>query len=82
MQPPPAKNNFIEPQKAVKTIQDMSAWKNSETYYELIGFINSVCTKIQRTTLMDEIQPSGGILNLLSVLNRLIKLAEETPPVQ
>lgn len=76
---PPYK--FIEPEKLIKDPSEMKKWENSETYYDLIGFINSICVCIQGKTLSYNCQMSSCIQKLVEMLEKLEKLAIETPPI-
>lgn len=76
------KLKFVEPQKLVKTAMDMALWEKSVTYYDLLGFINSVCVCIQGRSLNYKCQISSSAQKLLDLLEKLEKLAMETPPVQ
>lgn len=81
MEPQLPKYNFMEPQKEVKNPIEMKRWENSETYYDLIGFINSVCMCIQGKSLSHKCEVSSCVQKLLEMLAKLEKLAMETPPV-
>lgn len=81
MEPPLTKYNFLEPQKEVKNPMEMKRWENSETYYDLIGFINSVCMCIQGKSLSHKCELSTCVQKLLEMLTKVEKLAMETPPV-
>ncbi|KAG5676217.1 hypothetical protein PVAND_006066 [Polypedilum vanderplanki] len=80
-QPPKAKFSFVEPQKMIKSPMDMTNWEKSEAYYDLIGFISSVCMCIQGKSLQQKCNISPPVQKLLDMLNKLEKLAIETPPV-
>lgn len=77
-----SKYKFIEPQKLVKSAMEMTTWEKSVTYYDLLGFINSVCVCIQGRSFNYKCQISTGVQKLLDMLEKLEKLAMETPPVQ
>lgn len=79
----PAENkfNFVVPEKKVKSQMDMAAWQNSETYYELLGFINSVAQVVQGKRLTDNFEQSAPVQKLLDLINALEQLAIETPPI-
>lgn len=82
MAAPGPKYDFAEPQKLIKNAVDMATWEKSETYYDLLGFINSVCMCMQGRSLNYKCQISPGIQKLLDMLGKLEKLALETPPVE
>lgn len=73
--------DFIEPEKQIKDPSEMKKWENSETYYDLLGFINSICVCIQGKTLSYNCQMSTCTQKLLAMLGKLEKLAMETPPI-
>lgn len=59
----------------------MGKWEKSETYYELIGFINAVSVAVQGKRNSDKMEATGAIDGLLKVLKELNKLVDETPPI-
>lgn len=81
MDPPKPKFNFIEPQKEVKNAMEMVRWEKSETYFDLLGFVNSLCMCIQGRNNSYKCQVSPIVQKLLDVLGKIEKLAIETPPV-
>lgn len=81
MDPPKPKFSFVEPQKEIKNAMEMARWENCETYYDLIGFINSICMCIQGKSLSNKCQMSPTVEKLLDMLQKVEQLAMETPPV-
>jgi serine/threonine-protein phosphatase 2A activator len=82
MEAPGPKYKFVEPEKLVKSPMDMAKWEKSETYYDLLGFINSICMCIQGRSLSYSCPISPTVQKLLDMLDKLEKLAIETPPVE
>lgn len=82
MEAPKPKYEFVEPEKLIKTALDMAKWEKSEAYYDLLGFVNSVCMCIQGRSLNFKCQVSPNVQKLLEVLAKIEKLAIETPPVE
>jgi len=82
MEPPKPKFHFIEPQKLIKTTLDMNSWEKSETYYDLLGFVNSICMCIQGKSQNYNCEVSPIVQKLLDMLDKLEKLALETPPLE
>lgn len=82
MGPPKSKYNFIEPQKQIKNEMDMPRWEASETYYDLAGFINSICMCIQGKSLSYKCQVSPAVQKLIEMLDKFEKLAIESPPIE
>lgn len=82
MEAPGSKYNYVEPDKLVKNVLDMVKWEKSETYYDLLGFINSVCMCIQGRKLNYNCQISPVVEKLLEVLDKFEKLAVDTPPIE
>lgn len=78
---PALKYNFIEPDKQIKDHSEMKKWEISETYYDLLGFVNSICMCIQGKTLSHKCQMSACTQKLVEMLEKLEKLAIETPPI-
>lgn len=81
MDPPKPKFAFVEPQKEIRNEMDMARWEKSETYYDLLGFINSLCMCIQGKSLNYKCKPSEMVQKLVDMLMKFEKLAIETPPV-
>jgi serine/threonine-protein phosphatase 2A activator len=82
MKAPAPKFTFVEPQKLVKNPPDIALWENSEAYYDLLGFINSVCMCIQGKSLNYKCHISPTVEKLLAMIDKLEKMAIETPPVK
>lgn len=82
MEPPKSKYVFVEPQKEIKNAMEMARWESSETFYDLVGFINSICMCIQGKSLTYKCQVSPVVQKLLVMLENLEKLAMESPPVE
>lgn len=72
---------FVEPEKQIKDFTEMKKWENSEAYYDLLGFINAICMCIQGKTLSYKCQMSPCAQKLVEMLEKLEKLAIETPPI-
>ncbi|CRL01314.1 CLUMA_CG014249, isoform A [Clunio marinus] len=81
MSSPMMKYNFVEPQKEIRNAMDMTRWENSETFYDLLGFINSICMCIQGKSLSLKCDVSPVVQKLINMLENFEKLAIETPPI-
>lgn len=81
MDPPGPKYDFRETEKLIRTTMDMEKWEHSETYYDIMGFINSICFCIQGKGQSSKYEISPIIKKILNVLDKMEKLAIETPPV-
>ncbi|XP_035909962.1 serine/threonine-protein phosphatase 2A activator-like [Anopheles stephensi] len=75
------KQEFVVPQKLVKSNADMEMWRMSECYYDLLGFISSMCEALQGTRNNQQLVMPPVVEKLMKVLDRLEQLAIETPPV-
>lgn len=73
---------FQIPQKLVKNAEEIKIWESSETYYDLLGFINSACVSVQGKSLKHSCQVSTAVQKILDVLSEMEKLLTETPPIQ
>ena len=73
---------FQIPQKMIKNAEEIKIWESSETYYDLLGFINSACVCVQGKSLKHPCQVSPAVQNILDVLSEMEKLLIETPPIQ
>lgn len=82
MNPPESKYIFKEPQKLIKSAMDMAKWEKSEAYFDLLGFLNSICMIIQGRSLNYKCQISPAVQKLLDMLGMFEKLAIETPPIE
>ena len=72
---------FQIPQKLIKNAEEIKIWESSETYYDLLGFINSACVCVQGKSLKYSCQVSTAVQKLLDVLSDMEKLLTETPPI-
>lgn len=75
------KYNFKVPSKEVKNPMDIQKWQNSETYHELINFIQAVCKCITGKSNSSQCFVSPNIEKLLKLIDHLQKLVESTPPI-
>ncbi|XP_055589721.1 uncharacterized protein LOC129741930 [Uranotaenia lowii] len=75
------KYDFKVPEKQIKSAMEMAHWEKSESYYDLLGFISSMCVALQATRLSQKIEINPVIQKLMDALSRLEQLAIETPPV-
>jgi serine/threonine-protein phosphatase 2A activator len=82
MEPPKPKFVFVQPQKLIKNPMEMANWEKSEAYYDLLGFISSICMCIQGKSLKHKCYTSPATQKLLDMLRKLEKFAIETPPVE
>lgn len=73
---------FQIPQKLIKNAEEIKIWESSETYYDLLGFINSACVCVQGKSLKHPCQVSPVVQKILDVLSDMEKLLKETPPIQ
>ena len=73
---------FQIPQKLIKNAEEIKIWESSETYYDLLGFINSACVCVQGKSLKHSCQISPAVQKILDVLTDIEKLLTETPPIQ
>lgn len=72
---------FQIPQKLIKNAEEIKIWESSETYYDLLGFINSACVCVQGKSLKHPCQVSPAVKKILDVLSEMEKLLTETPPI-
>lgn len=77
----PTKLGYKIPEKLIKNVMDMASWEKSEAYYDVFGFISSMCVALQGTKQSQPIEFSPIIHKLIDALKRLEQLAIETPPV-
>ncbi|XP_062551514.1 serine/threonine-protein phosphatase 2A activator isoform X2 [Armigeres subalbatus] len=77
----PVKYDFKIPEKNIKNVMDMAIWEKSEAYYDIFGFISSMCVALQGTKQSQTLEYSPVIQKLIDALRRLEQLAIETPPV-
>lgn len=80
-EPEEKKFNFVVAEKKIKSPMNMTTWQHSETYYDLLGFINTVCQMVQGKRLTDNLNESEPVKGLLQILAAVEQLAIDTPPV-
>lgn len=81
VKPKAPKFSYVEPQKEIKNDMEMAKWEHSETFYDLLGFINSVCMCIQGKSNSFKCQVSPAVQKLLDMLEKIEQMAIETPPI-
>lgn len=78
----PANHQFLEPEKAVKTLTDMAIWEKSEAYMEYTGFIATLNEAIKAKPLSVDCKISDNVKKLLDMLELIDKLIDEFPPIE
>ncbi len=81
METEPEKPLFKAPEKLIRTAADMQTWEKSETFYEILGFINSLSYIIQGKSNSYKCDDSKPIQKILEMLDSMEKLAKDTPPI-
>jgi serine/threonine-protein phosphatase 2A activator len=81
METEPEKPHFKAPEKLIRTAADMQTWEKSETFYEILGFINSLSYIIQGKSNSYKCDDSKPIQKILEMLDSMEKLAKDTPPI-
>jgi serine/threonine-protein phosphatase 2A activator len=69
------------PEKKIKSQDDMAAWERSETHFDLIGFINTICMAVQGKRLSSPCELTDVAKGVLNILAKFEQLAVETPPI-
>lgn len=75
-------HRFLEPEKAVKSITDMTIWEKSEAYMEYTGFIATLNEAIKGKPLSVDCKVSPNLLKIMDMLDKIDKLIENCPPVE
>lgn len=78
----PSNHRFLEPEKAVKNMTDMTVWEKSEAYMEYTGFIATLNESIKGKPLSVDCKISEGVSKVLNMLDKIDALIGEFPPVE
>lgn len=73
------KCKYVEPVRAVKSMNDMALWEKSTAYYDIIGFIRTINRAVQGKKLSTKLNPSPTANNLLHIFAALNKMIDENP---
>lgn len=75
-------HEFIPPQRAVLSFEDMVVWEKSEAYYEYVGFITAMNDAVRGKSLHAECPRTEVTEGLINLLEKLDTWITETPPIQ
>lgn len=75
-------HEFMPPERAVLSFEDMPVWEKSEAYYEYIGFITAMNDAVQGISLNAQCPRTEVTNGLISMLGKLDTWLTETPPIQ
>ncbi|CAK1600137.1 unnamed protein product [Parnassius mnemosyne] len=78
----PPNHRFLEPEKAVKTITDMTIWEKSEAYMEYTGFIATLNEAIKGKPLSVDYKISKNVTKIMDMLEKVDKLISDFPPIE
>lgn len=78
----PPDHRFVEPQKAVKSITDMTIWEKSEAYMEYTGFVATLNESIKGKPLTVDCKVSDNVKKIINMLDKIDRIIDEFPPVE
>ncbi|EJD01820.1 Phosphotyrosyl phosphatase activator [Fomitiporia mediterranea MF3/22] len=73
--------SYAPPRKCILSKEQLDAFQNSNTYQEIISYIETLNDAVVDVKLTDECGESEGITAVLGVLDEVEKLARDTPPI-
>ncbi|GAB5590628.1 Serine/threonine-protein phosphatase 2A activator 2 [Umbelopsis nana] len=74
--------SFTVPQKRILTREDLDEFQASDAYAQFIGFIENLNESVKGVKTDSEIETSPSVEKVLDLLDALIKLKLEIPPVE
>jgi serine/threonine-protein phosphatase 2A activator len=75
------KFEFKTPTKEIKSPMDMKKWQDSETYHQLMNFIDAICKSITGKKNSTSCNISPKVEMLMKTLQNLENLIRANPPV-
>jgi len=72
---------YITPYKAILSPADLETWKQSTTHQSIVDYIAQLNASIVGKKLTDTVPESEAVLSLISILERVESIANNTPPV-
>src|SRR5689334_7902577 len=73
---------FKTPEKAVKSMAQMDAWKRSGFYHDVGNFIMTINAKIKGTKKSARHSKSDKIKLILEFLDRIFAMIKDIPPIK
>ncbi|KAF8513211.1 Phosphotyrosyl phosphatase activator [Gautieria morchelliformis] len=74
-------SSYHVPRKAILTTENLKAFQESETYVDIVNYIETLNESILGVKLSDDCSVSPGVDAILVVLNKVEQVAKNTPPV-
>jgi len=71
---------FVKPERKILTMQDMGNWMKSKAYSDYLGFVLALNKAAQKRLMTDPFEESEVVKKLLEMLEKIVKLIDETPP--
>jgi serine/threonine-protein phosphatase 2A activator len=76
------KYDFVKPSKQVNSPLKMRVWEESQAYQDYLGFIVSIGENIVGRKITEKINISEQCARVISVIDSLKNLADQTPPTE
>lgn len=73
---------FVPPARKIMSMQDMVKWKNSEAYFDYMGFVMTMNEAVKGKKISDIGNMSQLVENMISMLDKLDKWIDEIPPIE
>ncbi|CAL1709782.1 unnamed protein product [Somion occarium] len=73
--------SFIQPRKCILTKEQLAHFQQSKTHDDILSFVQNLNDTVVGVKLTDECTMSPGVQAILSVLDRVEAVAQDTPPI-
>ncbi|KAF9495158.1 Phosphotyrosyl phosphatase activator [Pleurotus eryngii] len=75
-------SGFQIPQKRILTQEQLAAFKSSKAHEDVLSYIQKLNDSVIGSKLSDECSTSPGVVAVLDILQRVVEIAKDTPPVE
>lgn len=75
-------NEFVTPQREIKTLMSLGKWSQSEAYKDLLGFIMSVNEVVKGKSLNEPCNATDAVKGVEHLLNTLETWVDKIPPCE
>ncbi|KAF9484253.1 Phosphotyrosyl phosphatase activator [Pholiota conissans] len=73
--------SYQVPRKAILSKEQLEYFQQSKTHQDIVSYIETLNTAVIGSKLTDECSSSNGVVAVLELLDKVEKIAKDTPPV-
>jgi serine/threonine-protein phosphatase 2A activator len=70
------------PTRAIRSVQDMTKWKNSKAYAEFVNFLKNLSDSVIATKLTDPCETSPMVDKVINILDQLSNWIDQVAPLE